>query len=171
MLLVAIRNGRHDAFARVFREYYADMVIFAYTIIPDRTLCEDIAQSVFLRLWENRHTLNIHTSIKSYLIGAVRNFCIDEMRRRKIRLQYITSEVDDEIWAADPSDYLLFSELCSRYSRAMKLLPADEREVIILRREQGLKLAVMADKLKVSVRTIENRLNRAMAHLKAMLEE
>ena len=53
----------------------------------------------------------------------------------------------------------------------MRKLPAEEREIIIMRRDNGMKLADMAQRLNVTIRTIENRLNKAMKHLKAMLEE
>ena len=96
--------------------------------------------------------------------------CVDEIRHRKIASQYI-AEIDDELWGLNPDDYLLFSELRARYAKAMRKLPAEEREIIIMRRDNGMKLADMAQRLNVTIRTIENRLNKAMKHLKAMLEE
>lgn len=169
-LLAAISRDWHEAFAEIFKAYYADLVIFAYSIIPEKNVCEDIVQSVFLRLWENRHSIDIHTSIKAYFIKSVRNMCVDEIRHRKIASQYI-AEIDDELWGLNPDDYLLFSELRARYAKAMRKLPAEEREIIIMRRDNGMKLADMAQRLNVTIRTIENRLNKAMKHLKAMLEE
>lgn len=84
LLLCNMGNDSDEAFATLFRKYYKDLVLFAGTILREQEVCEDIVQTIFLRLWDNRSRLRIETSLKSYLLSAVRNSCIEEIRHRKI---------------------------------------------------------------------------------------
>lgn len=90
-LLAGLKKGDSEAFSRVFTAWYKDLVLFGGNFLPDREMCEDIVQSVFLRLWNDRASLVIETSLKSYLLKSVRNSCLDEIRHQDIKRQPRTS--------------------------------------------------------------------------------
>jgi len=168
-LLEALTHNRQQAFILIFRKYYVDMIVFAGTFIPEKNVCEDIVQNVFMKMWENRHDLNLHTSIKSYLIKSVRNQCIDEVRHRKIEHRY-ASDFDGKLWDRDTEDYILYSDLNRHLYMAMAKLPKEERAALIMSRRDGLKYTEIAARCNVSVRTIENRVSKALARLRELLK-
>lgn len=168
ILLESLANDSQQAFILIFRKYYIDMIVFAGTYIPEKNVCEDIVQDVFLKMWENRHKLGLHTSLKSYLIKSVHNHCIDELRHCKIEQRY-AANIDEDLWERSNEDYLLYSELNRHLGIALSLLPEEERSALIMSRRDGLKYAEIAAHFNVSVRTIENRVSKAISRLRKML--
>ena len=71
--LSALKQDNKDAFSFLFQTYYTDLVLFCGNFIRDKDSCEDIVQSIFLKLWSDRKNIQIETSLKSYLLKAVRN--------------------------------------------------------------------------------------------------
>jgi len=83
-LISRLKEDCQNSFSILFDTYYKDLVLFAGSMIRDKSVCEDIVQTIFMKLWNDRNTLNIETSLKSYLMRAVYNSCIDEIRHQKI---------------------------------------------------------------------------------------
>jgi len=71
-LLVELKNGNKVAFTLIFHQYYRDLVIFAGNYLQNKERCEDIVQSVFLKLWSDREILVIEISLKSFLLKSVK---------------------------------------------------------------------------------------------------
>lgn len=168
MLLAALKFDSHEAFVKMFRIYYVDLVMFAGTIIPEKATCEDIVQNVFTKIWTERKELDIRTSLKSYLLKGVQNFCLDELRRRNVRLRYET-ESRRHILALSPEEYYLYSELRDEINNAITSLSPNERETFFLSRFEHLKYKEIADRLGVSVRTVETRISKALKLIKASI--
>ena len=91
MLLAALRLDSHEAFLRIFRLYYPDLVLFCGRYIADPHACEDIVQDVFVKIWEERRRMTLRGSLRSYLAALVHNRAIDELRRHKAKDRYISS--------------------------------------------------------------------------------
>lgn len=129
---------------------------------------EDIVQNVFTRIWTERKELDIRTSLKSYLLKGVQNFCLDELRCRNVRLRYET-ESRRHILALSPEEYYLYSELRDEINNAIASLSPAERETLFLSRFENLKYKEIADRLGVSVRTVETRISKALKLIKASI--
>ena len=90
LLVAALKFDSHEAFVKIFRQYYANLVRFTERFIPDKSTCEDIVQEAFIRVWINRKKLETDTSIRSYLISLVQNLALNELRHRKVKMLYET---------------------------------------------------------------------------------
>lgn len=172
LLLTALRLGNKEAFTLLFRKYYKDLVLFGGSYLHDKARCEDIVQSVFLRLWENRASLEIKTSLRSFLLQSVKNGCLDELRHKEV----VREHVSYTEWMGNPSDcdtehYILYSELQARLSIALDGLPAECRQAFEMNRFEGLKYKEIASSLSVSERTIEVRIGKALGLLRKYLSE
>jgi RNA polymerase sigma-70 factor (ECF subfamily) len=172
-LIAALKEGNAQAFSLLFKAFYRDMVLFGGTYLPQQTVCEDIVQSIFLKLWNERATLVIETSLKSYLLRAVRNACLDEIRHRNIVLEhesYVLSSLrpDDLV---DTGSYVLYSELQRHLRRALERMPEAYHEAFAMNRFEGLKYREIAGKLNVSERTVEVRIGKAIDFLRKYLQE
>ena len=165
-------KGDRQAFSVVFRQYYPDLVHFAHTFLKDRSTAEEIVQDVFIRLWENRSLFCITVSLKSFLLKAVQNKCIDQLRHLKVRSQYQSAVLEHPpLYENDTEQYLLYSELQRDLQKALKALPGELSEVFVMSRLQGRTYSEVAGKLNVSVRTIENRISKALAFLREQLSD
>jgi RNA polymerase sigma-70 factor (ECF subfamily) len=172
LLITKLKSGDKESFSAVFSLYYKDLVLFAYSIVKDVTTAEEIAQETFIKLWSERETLEIKVSLKSFLLKSVQNKCIDIIRHRKIvdnYTEYYLLHLPPENNSTD--SYILRSEMEESIARAVAKMPGKIKESFLLNREQGLKYREIADKLQVSVRTVEVRISKALELLRNDLME
>jgi len=171
-LLTGLKQGDRKAFSVLFNKYYKNLVMFGGTFLPDKVLCEDIVQTVFLKLWKDREILEIETSLKSFLLRSVRNSCLDELRHK-----VVIREHESYSLAFEPSDnmdtehYVLHSDLQAHFEEALSKLPEVCREAFEMNRLDGLKYREIAEQLNVSERTVEVRIGKALNLLRVSLKE
>jgi RNA polymerase sigma-70 factor, ECF subfamily len=167
-----IIEGDNEAFSIVFRHYYVDFVLFAATFVKNRQAAEEIVEEVFIRLWENRETIVITTSLRSYLLRSIQNRCIDFIRHVRIMDEYqINWRHHPELLENDTENYILHSELEEDLKKALGKIPEEVRTVFTMNRFEGMTYAEIALKLDVSVRTVEVRIGKALSLLKHYLKD
>lgn len=170
-LLSALRQDNKEAFSLLFQKYYTDLVLFCGNFVRDKSSCEDIVQSIFLKLWNDRKSIRIETSLKSYLLRAVRNSCFDEFRHLEIVRQYESDPDHSVLDSYDTENYILYSDLSAHLQQALDQLPAAYREAFEMNRFEGLKYREIADRLNVSERTVEVRVGKALEMLRKLLKD
>lgn len=171
-LVEKLRMGCQDAYTDLFHLYYKDLVLFAGTFIPNQAVCEDIAQNIFIRLWNEHEHLSINTSLKVYLLSATRNGCLDHIRHLEVRRQYADSLFPESNHSTQETEkYILYSELQKELKRAVERLNDLQRKCFILSRIHGMKYSDIAELLQVSVRTVELKISQAIQLLKKHLKE
>ena len=168
--LIQLREGGQQAFSRLFTLYYRDLVLYAGRYLPEQAACEDIVQDTFLKVWNLRDRLDIAVSLRVYLIGAVRNRCLNEIKHRKLALN---TSVDTLTWipARIEEEATLYSELNERLDRSLQALPPLSREAFEMNRFRHMKYQEIADTLGVSKRTVEVRIGKALALLRWDLKD
>lgn len=170
-LLSALRQDNKEAFSLLFQKYYTDLVLFCGNFVRDKSSCEDIVQSIFLKLWNDRKNIRIETSLKSYLLRAVRNSCFDEFRHLEIVRQYESDPDHSVLDNYDTENYILYSDLSAHLQQALDQLPAAYREAFEMNRFEGLKYREIAVRLNVSERTVEVRVGKALEMLRKLLKD
>jgi RNA polymerase sigma-70 factor (family 1) len=165
-------EGSKNAFSAIFISYYRDLVHFATNYTHETESAEEIVQEVFVKIWEEHEVINIKVSLKSYLLKAVRNKCIDWIRKAEVRRKY-NEECSYTLLTYDfnTDNYIINSELESLIRAALNKLPREIEQVYRMNRYEGLKYHEIADKLNVSVRTIEDRIGRALCLLRDELQD
>ena len=170
-VMSALRQDSKEAFSLLFQTYYTDLVLFCGNFVKDKDSCEDIVQSIFLKLWNDRKHIQIEISLKSYLLKAVRNSCLDEFRHIEIVRQYETEYGSSVLDNYDTENYILYSDLYAHLSRALEQIPDLYKEAFVLNRFEGLKYREIAEKLNVSERTIEVRVSKTLDLLRKQLKD
>jgi RNA polymerase sigma-70 factor, ECF subfamily len=171
-LIQQMLGGDESAFSVIFKSYYADLVMFAGTYVRNRQAAEEIAQDVFIRLWENRESVVITSSLRSFLLKSVQNKCIDTIRHFKIvdgyqeRLQHLPLLLEN-----NTENYVLYSELEDDLKKALGKLPDDISKIFLLNRFEGFTYPEIASQLNLSVRMVEIRMGKALALLKQYLKD
>jgi RNA polymerase sigma-70 factor (ECF subfamily) len=167
----AIRNDDEHAFERLFRESYKPLTAYAFRFARDLSVAENIVQDVFLKLWQNRHEIAVTTSLEHYLFRSVRNHSLNHLDKIKVRAGYLRMEMERE---GDNDDFSAFYPevgLLTRIEAAINALPEKRQEIFRLAREEGLKYREIADRLNLSVKTVEAQMTLALKQLRESLKE
>jgi RNA polymerase sigma-70 factor, Bacteroides expansion family 1 len=172
VLLERLKEGDKTAFSCIFTVYYSDLVMFACIFTKNLDISEEIVQNIFVKFWEDRELLTINTSLKSFLLRAVRNRSIDWLRHLKIRDKYSADILETSSdFENDVENYVFASELEHQIEKALTKLPEEISNVFRMNRYDGLKYHEIAEKLNVSVRTIEVRIGKALHLLREHLKD
>ena len=172
VLLGKLVSGDRDVFSTIFTTYYRDLVLFALSMVHDTETAEEFVQDTFVKIWEDRRNLQINISLRSYLIRSVHNRCIDWFRHMKVKQAHIDEVMSYQILSEnDTENYILSSELNSQIKKILSKIPAEYSEAFCMNRDQGLKYSEIAEKLNVSVRTVEVRIGKALHLLREYLHE
>jgi RNA polymerase sigma-70 factor (family 1) len=172
LLIEKLRNNDTSAFTVIFSKYYKDLVCFSFYITHNSNTSEELVQDVFLKLWENRNSLQIHSSLKSFLLKSVQNRSIDYVRHMDITQKYSLSVLENPVYSTiDTDNYLMHSELEELLEKALKRIPVANSEAFRLSRFDGMNYHAIADKLGISVRTVEVRVGKALSLLRQELKD
>ena len=172
LVIGALKQDDHGALAFLFDKYYKDMVMYAGTLLPEITACEDIVQNMFFSLWNERHKLAIHTSLKSYMLRVVRNSCFDELRHRKVKHTHTIYEFKMALKGEeDTSKYILHSDLQKHLEEALNKLRPEERKIFEMNRFDGKKSKEISEELNIPLRTVQLRISKAVEKLRDLLND
>lgn len=172
ILLEKLTHNDQGAFTIIFTKYYANLVRFSFGITRNADASEEIVQDVFLKLWESRNALEIHSSLKSFLLKSVQNRSIDSLRHTSITHKYASLVLDHPTLSEnDTENYILFSELENKFDHALSKIPAEYAKVFRMSRIETLSYHEIAGKLGISVRTVEVRIGKALSLLREELKE
>lgn len=156
------------AFQELFGLYYAPLCLFANTIVHDRDDVEEIVQGFFVKLWEKRDSIEISTSVKNYLFGSVRNLCYNYIKHEKVKKIY-EADIVQSGETLDASDFCMETELKQAIEKGIQDLAPRKKEIFLMSRSEGLKYQEIADKLGISIKTVETQMGLALKELRARL--
>ncbi|MBE6266159.1 MAG: RNA polymerase sigma-70 factor [Prevotella ruminicola] len=174
LLVQQLKNGVDAAYKYLYDQHYQILCHVAAQYVKDDFLAETIVGDVIFHLWEVRETIEINTSVRSYLMTCVRNRCIDYLKsqyhKREVAhsdtglrdfpvLQYVK---DDDY----PLGKLLEKELEDEIMNAINRLPDECRRVFNMSRFENRKYEEIAQELKISVNTVKYHIKHALALLR-----
>lgn len=166
-------NEEHE-FELIFRKYYVRLCGFANKFIANTPEAEEIVQEVFLNIWAKRDRLKLNNEIKPYLFKSVQNLCFNFIEHQKVVDSYysvIEVVYKNKKEEFDTYESVLFTEFQAKVEEAIGSLPEECRKIFKMSREDGLKYAEIADKLNLSVKTVETQMSRALSKLKIELKD
>jgi RNA polymerase sigma-70 factor (ECF subfamily) len=169
-IIRAIQKGNKEAFQQVFDTCYEKLCQYAFTLLKDMDEAEDTVQSIFLKLWEKRESLDIRHSVRPYLYKSVYHQCINQLEHRVIKLKHQEFGQREMSSATQPPE-VFPDELEGNIMTAIDKLPQQCRTVFMLSRYETLKYADIARKLNISVNTVENQISKALRILRSELKD
>ena len=174
-LMQKIKADDMFAFDALYKKYSKKLFQFAFSIIKSKEETENILQEVFLKLWENRNSVEKDASVKSYIFSIAYNSSITSIRKKIKEIQFIEYLKSlQKIHKEDEDSVNVkfeFKELTTQLHNIVNQLPDRQKEVYLLHREFGLKSRDIAEKLNISVNTIENHMSRALKTIRNKLRE
>ena len=167
-----IRKGDIKEFETLFRSSYASLVKYALTLVKDNDTSEEIVQDLFFTIWQQKEKLNIESSLNGYLFRSVHNRCLHHIEHLKVVARHekeMSIGSDDE--AESPADQLQYKELQAKIARTIERLPEKCGKIFCMNRFDGMKYSEIAEKLKISVKTVEANMGRALKEFRKVLAE
>jgi RNA polymerase sigma-70 factor (ECF subfamily) len=159
---------------RLFIHYSKPLFYFALKFV-DEEQAKDIVQDVFYKLWEDK-TIQITSSLNGLLFAMVRNKCLQQLEKQKVREQYQQSagislkEEELQFYSTYPSG-LIQHELQEQLEKAMAKLPDKCREVFELSRFHSKKNKEIAVELGINIKTVEKHISRALSQIRSELKD
>ncbi|MEJ8739032.1 RNA polymerase sigma-70 factor [Phocaeicola sp. HCN-6420] len=179
LLIEKLRKGDEKAFRLLYDRHYVLLCRFANQILNNAALAEEVVDDVIFYLWEHRQEVEIHYSIRAYLMRAVRNRCLNELQsqnhREELRLSSFLSPESmdflDSLFVDDkqPLGVLLEQELEDELKRSINELPLECRRVFYKSRFERKKYEEIATELGISVNTVKYHIKNALAFLQKRL--
>lgn len=171
--------GDEETYISLFREYYVPLCAYSRRYVGRKDVAEEIVSDTFLKIWENRASIQINTSIKSYLFQAVYNNSLYYLRKLKneaILEDYFLNAASENIafsTLADetPEESLVMDDINTRIEEAVGQLPDQQQKAFRLKRFDGRKNAEVAEIMGISVKTVEMHLAKATLTLRKNLKD
>ncbi len=174
-LIDACRAGESSAFDVLVARWEDKIRGACWRVLGSEDEARDVAQEAFLKAYRARPGFKREARFSSWLYQIAVNLCRDRLRRRRTRATVSLEELE----ASSPvlvelrpgaQEALIRDDLAGAVRRAIGALPAEQREVVILKEYQGLTFLEIAQALEVPVSTVKTRLYRGLVQLKLRLE-
>lgn len=168
-LITGIKNNSEAAFDQLFRKYYQKLVYFALKMLKNHDSANEVVQDLFVNFWEKRHQLEPRVSLQAYLYRAVYNNCIHLIKKEKLYQGDELNLMNEP--GEDFKNLLEENELELRIFNLIEQLPTECKRIFKLSRFDELKYQEIADKLNLSVKTVETQMSRALKFLRNNLSD
>ncbi len=156
-------------FEQLFKTYFKPLVNFANKFLNDIDQSKEIVHDVFVRVWEKRHEMDLDNSVKSYIYRSVNNRCLNYIRDNK---KFLNNETTTEKPYSDNIiENLNAIEIQAIINRTLDSLPERTKQIFMMSRYDNLKYAEIAEKLNISIKTVEANISKALKELRKNLKQ
>lgn len=171
--------GDEETYISLFRSYYIPLCAYSRRYVGRKDVAEEIVSDTFLKIWENRTSIQINTSVKSYLFQAVYHNSLYYLRKLKneaVLADYFANTVSENIaFSTLPEEIeeqsLIMEDINVRVEEAVSQLPEQQQKAFRLKRFEGMKNAEVAKIMGLSVKTVEMHLSKATLSLRQNLKD
>ena len=177
-LAAGLRRRDPDLLDWLIEQYQHRLYRYLLFLTGNRALAEDLFQETWIRVLERGHQYNAKSKFESWLFAIARNLVIDVSRRKKIAsLEELGDsesnqpfELPDE-HSISPLQLLVSLESKQTVQLSLLKIPANYREVLLLRFQEELSLEEISAVLATPISTVKSRLYRGLTVLKSALPE
>jgi len=170
-LVHRIKYGEKEAYQELFNKYAPKIYHFSLSYLKNDADAEELVQDVFLKVWEKRKILDSTQNIKTYIFKIAINTIYDFIRRKNIENAFNDFAKENyETNSNSTWNTIVLEDMQATLKKLVAQMPEQRRKVYKLSKEDGLSNEEIAQKLKLSKRTVENQLYRAVAFLKEHLK-
>jgi RNA polymerase sigma-70 factor (ECF subfamily) len=169
-LILQIQNNELEAFDVLFGKYRDKLYRFAFSLLKNSEDSKEIVQEAFLRIWKKRNEIDSSKSFKSFLFSISYNLIVDQLRLRLKDQEYRKYlETYFENKKIELSNNLDYDKIVEQIRLAVDALPTKRKQIYTLSREVGLSHKEIAERMGITVKTVENQITLALKHLRTRL--
>jgi RNA polymerase sigma-70 factor (family 1) len=168
-LVALIHQDDAGAFTELYNRHWKSLYYTAMSILQNPEASRDIVQDVFTSLWQRRTEVQIEFP-KTYLQQATRFQVFKAIHAEKVSKEFYQrlATVSADMIIENP---LLYKELEHLIRDLLDSLPEDARTAFLLNRDEKLTYAQIAEKMDISVKTVEKKMSQTLRHLRLGLRE
>ena len=169
-LILRLIEGDEDAFCELYATYKNRLIYFAMRFLKSREYEEDVFQDAFTVVWQSRRFINPDASFSSYLYTIMRNRILNQLRNaaneEKLKESILSQALD---YTEDTKREVMLNDLKSLISHALQQLTPRQREIFEMSREAQLSHKEIADKLGISVNTVQEHISTSLKLIRTYL--
>lgn len=169
LLVWKFKRGSADALRWIYEKYKNDLLALAIALSRDRATAEDVLHDVFVSFAQYAEKLQLRTSLKSYLSSCIANRVRNMSREKPQRTTQLNHAETIGSDCEGPEQLAISAEKVQRIEMAMAELPYQQREVIILHLQSGMRFKAIAESQGVSINTIQSRYRYGLDKLRQLL--
>ena len=155
-------------FKDIYIKHFDSTRKFVFDRCGDKEMASDVAQDVFMKLWEKRSVLK-GQDITFFLYKITNDCYIDNYRRKICFMNLEQSITTTDCDPFSPDEEMIFNELADSYAKALEQMTEKQRTVFLMSRDDGMKYAEIAGKLRISVKSVEKHISDALRFLRKKL--
>lgn len=157
-------------FEALFKEYFIGLTAFGKKYVKDTDAAKEIVHDVFVNLWKKRETIDPEKSLKSYLFTSVYNRSLNFIRdKKKFNTSMEVEEIENVHFTTEDNQKMEAAELEQKIHAILEELPIKCKTVFMLSRFEGKKYKEIAEELKISPKTVEVHMSKALRALRSGL--
>jgi RNA polymerase sigma-70 factor (ECF subfamily) len=167
-----IQEGNIGEFETLFKKYYEPLCHYAESMLKDIDIAEEVVQEFFYNYWKNRATISIQLSLNAYLYKSIKNNSLNYLRQQNVRKKYATQSIETqkEEETMNPQDEMEMAELNRIVEETLHQLPERCSQIFQMSRFEGKKYQEIADKLAISIKTVEADMGKALSLFREKLK-
>jgi RNA polymerase sigma-70 factor (ECF subfamily) len=172
-LLIALHCGDKKAFEALYFRYFAPLANYAYKKLQDEYVVTELVQDVFVDIWKKRETLDTEREVAGLLYAMLRNKALHELRARLIQSKHIEefTQLHKNDMADVVTDELYARQMEEKMRQAVNRLSPQCKNAFTLSRYEHLSYKEIAEKMSISVNTVEKHIGKALQHLRQEFQE
>lgn len=168
-LTAAVRGGDSRAFDALFLRWHPQVLQFLLSLVKEQVLAEDLTQGVFMKLWLHRDRLNPAQSLRNYLFVLARNAALDVFKSKRYLLTESVTVLPEASASERTESQAEFTETSALIRRLVESMPSQRQQVFLMSRYEQLSHEEIAQRLGLSVRTVEKHIQLALQDLRKQL--
>ncbi|MGB8489844.1 MAG: RNA polymerase sigma-70 factor [Bacteroidales bacterium] len=169
-LVEKLQKGSVEAFDLIYGKYSGKLYLFALKYLRYKADAEELVQSVFLKLWENRKNLNKEFSFKSYLFTIAYNDICKLFRNRRYRQQFIEDKLyENPLSSCDEAEGIEYRSILERVQQIINKLPERQKSIFLKSRNEGKSSKDIASELNLSPGTVDNYISETLNLIRSRL--
>ena len=165
-----LKNGDSLAYSHLVETYHHRLCNYAFGLIGDTDLSEDIVQNVFIKIWKKRKKLKDDVDLKNYLYKSVYNSFIDYYRRNRPVFSLEKTHIDTLVVFVQEDSENSRERLISQVRMEIENLPPKCKQSFLLSKLEGLTNIEIAEHLNISTKTVEGHITKAFSILRKTLD-
>jgi len=165
----SIKVDDEASLRQIYKQYWTRLYVYAFNVLRERELCEDIVQEVFVDLWERRHDVQI-SDLSSYLYQSVKYQIFNRLRESKYKRQLLMKL--DVMNTGDEIEELYEKrELVAHIKDIISRIPKKRRIIFELSRNEGLSNKEISESLGISLQTVKNQIWESLKLIRKSLSD
>lgn len=168
--LAKVKKGDHQAFSKLFDIYHAKIYHYLIRFTRDQDDAEDLAQKVFIQLWEHRKNIDLKRSFDAYLFTIAHHLACNHLKQKARHVIAKLDEMDYSLSTDETEDLIYLNELSQMAQQEIDQLPEKRQIIFKMHYEENLSHEQIAEALHLSVHTVKSQLGKGTDKIRKIIQ-